>query len=93
MGSFRPNDRQVDAIALRPCSQRGCIGRIERKVRCEGSGSAIAARDEQLGIRRIVMQFPEQRVLAPATSDHQNLHCFFHPSLNASRTFFAASPN
>src|SRR5438445_8910382 len=71
---FWPNHRQV---RLNFFCQRHCRGHITRinghafRFRCD---SAVARRTPDFFHQRALLESPDQRVLAPASANHQNFH-------------------
>jgi hypothetical protein len=73
-GAFGTADGEVDAVLPGPRGECRRIGGVQRQGRGEAGGAAVAACDEELGAGASCAQLVEQRVLATAVADDEDLH-------------------
>ncbi len=71
---FGPDDREADIVLLGELDEARKIGRADVDVLGHARRARVARRDEDAVDVRTLPKLPGQRMLAPATTDHQELH-------------------
>jgi hypothetical protein len=71
---FRPDDRQLDLLALGECDQRGKLCQRNVLDARLGRGAAVTRRDVDLLHALALCELPCERVLPAARADDEQLH-------------------
>ena len=82
-GEFGADDGQGGPLAFGYCEHCGEVSAIDGDAAGEGGDASVAGGADDFGDPARFSECPDQRVLAPSTSDYQYLHvtpwvaCFF----------------
>src|SRR5690606_10344981 len=71
---LRADHRQVDGVLLGPPGEGLGVPGVDGDGGGEGVRAPVAVGDEEPGVRSVLAQLPEERVLAAAVADDEDLH-------------------